>query len=143
MVYDSLVYRPSSSTEAIIQRTIEGIQKLINPQCGNMISGEDATAVVITVNPVMKKHWELKIKILQDAPRDSYKLREILKVKQKEYEEAQKSEEIERLVSEIEMLKFVLFLVSRKGGREEQQEQEEGDKWGKKLEKNPACFNSA
>jgi PleD family two-component response regulator len=112
MVYDSLVYRPSSSTEAIIQRTIEGIQKLINPQYSNMTPEEEAAAV-ITINPVMKKHWELKIKILQDAPRDSYTLREILKVKQKEYEEAQHSEDIERLVPEIEMLRFVLCLVCR------------------------------
>jgi hypothetical protein len=36
-----------------------------------------------------------------------------LKAKQKEYEKAEDSEHIERLVSEIHMLKFVLCLVSR------------------------------
>jgi hypothetical protein len=43
----------------------------------------------------------------------------ILKVKQKEYEKAEDSEDIERLVPEIEMLKFVLFLVSRNERKEE------------------------
>ena len=61
----------------------------------------------------MKGHWELEIKTLRDAPRDPDKLREILKVKQEEYEETTDSEDIERLVTEIEMLQFVLFLVSR------------------------------
>ena len=31
-------------------------------------------------------YWDLEIKILQEAPRDPEKLREILKVKQEEYE---------------------------------------------------------
>jgi hypothetical protein len=61
----------------------------------------------------MKKHWEPEIKILRDAPRDADKLREILIIKQKEYEKAEDSEDIERLVTETEMLKFVLFLVRR------------------------------
>lgn len=77
--------------------------------------GEDGAIsnAVIEINPAMKKHWESEIKILRDAPREPEKLREILQVKQEEYEEAQDSEDIERLVSEIEMLKFVLFLVCR------------------------------
>ena len=61
----------------------------------------------------MKRHWESEIQILRDAPRDAEKLRGILKVKQKEYERATDREDIERLVPEIEMLKFVLFLVCR------------------------------
>jgi hypothetical protein len=36
-----------------------------------------------------------------------------LKVKQKEYEKAEDSEDIERLVTETEILRFVLFLVCR------------------------------
>lgn len=36
-----------------------------------------------------------------------------MKAEQEEYEKATDSEDIERLVPEIEMLKFVLFLVSR------------------------------
>ncbi len=62
----------------------------------------------------MKEHSEIKIKILRDSPRDTGKLIEILKVKQKDYEEAQDSKDIERLVSEIETFKLVLFLVSRR-----------------------------
>ena len=61
----------------------------------------------------MKKHWQSEIEILREAPRDEKKLREILKVKQKKYEKVEDSEDIERLVPEIEMLKFVLFLVCR------------------------------
>ena len=68
---------------------------------------------MIEISLAAKKHWELEIKILREAPRDPAKLREILKAKQKEYEKAQDSEDIERLIPEIEMLKFVLFLVSR------------------------------
>ena len=68
---------------------------------------------MIEISLAAKKHWELEIKILRDAPRDENKLREILKAKQKEYEKAQDSEDIESLIPEIEMLKFVLFLVSR------------------------------
>jgi hypothetical protein len=66
----------------------------------------------------MKQHWETEIKILREAPRDPHKLGEILKAKQKEYEKAIDSEDIERLVPEIEMLKFVLFLVCRNGRKD-------------------------
>jgi hypothetical protein len=56
----------------------------------------------------------LQIRTLQDAPRDPEKLRNILKVKQKEYDRAKDSEDIERLVPEIEMLQFGWFLVCRR-----------------------------
>jgi PleD family two-component response regulator len=117
MVHNSLVYRSSSSTEAIIKRTIEGIQRLIkihNSPQGEGDEEEEEQEPVTQTNPAMKRHWESEIKILQDAPRNADKLREILKVKQKEYDKATDRENIERLVSEIEMLKFVLFLVCRK-----------------------------
>ena len=68
---------------------------------------------MIEISLASKRHWELQIRTLQEAPRDPEKLRKILKVKQKEYEKAEDSEDIERLVPEIEMLKFVLFLVCR------------------------------
>jgi hypothetical protein len=108
---DGLVYPVPDSTELIIQRAIKGIQKMIKPyECKE---GEIPRVAVIEVNPAMKQHWESEIKILRDAPRDLHKLGEILKAKQEEYEKAIDSEDIERLVSEIEMLKFVLFLVCR------------------------------
>jgi len=64
---------------------------------------------VIEISLASKRHWELEIKTLRETPRDEKKLREILKAKQKEYENAEDREDIERLVAEIEMLKFVLF----------------------------------
>jgi hypothetical protein len=65
------------------------------------------------INPVMKKHLELEIKTLQNAPRDADKLRRLLEIKQKQKEEAMHIEDIQRLVTEIEMLKVVLYLVCR------------------------------
>ena len=65
----------------------------------------------IEISLAAKRHWELQIKILREAPRDPDKLRQILNDKQEEYEKAKESEGIERLIPEIEMLKVVLFLV--------------------------------
>ena len=64
------------------KRTIDGIRKLLNPQYGNMTLEEEAAAVK-KINPATQKHFELQIKILQDAPRDPDKLRELLKMKQR------------------------------------------------------------
>ena len=65
------------------------------------------------MGPPMKKRLELEIKILQNAPRDADKLERLLKVKQRQNEEAMHIEDTQRLVTEIEMLKVVLFLVCR------------------------------
>ena len=62
----------------------------------------------------MKRHLELEIKTLQNAPRDADKLRRLLKLKEKQNEEAMHIEDTQRLVTEIEMLKVVLYLVCRK-----------------------------
>jgi hypothetical protein len=40
------------------------------------------------MSPPMKRHLELEIKTLQNAPRDADKLRKLLKVKQRQKEEA-------------------------------------------------------
>jgi hypothetical protein len=53
-------------------------------------------------------------KTLQNAPRDPDKLRKLLEVKQRQKEVADHIEDTQRLVTEIEMLKVVLYLVSRK-----------------------------
>lgn len=50
------------STEVIIQRTIDGIQKFLIPKHGNTTLEEEAAAV-ITVNPATKKYCELEIEI--------------------------------------------------------------------------------
>jgi len=77
------------------------------------ISKEEKAKTVIQINPAMQRHFELEIKTMQDAPRDADKLIQILKIKQREYETSKIVEEIEKIVSEIEMLKFVLYLVKR------------------------------
>ncbi len=81
----------------------------------------DASQGIITMgsqggeglSPPMKRHLELEIKTLQNAPRDADKLEQLLKVKQRQKEEAMHIEDTQRLVTEIEMLKVVLHLVSR------------------------------
>jgi methyl coenzyme M reductase beta subunit len=66
------------------------------------------------MNPVMKRHLELEIKTLQNTPRYADKVRQLLKIKQKQKEEAMHIEDTQRLVTEIEMLKVVLYLMVRK-----------------------------
>jgi hypothetical protein len=108
----------STIIERTIKKTIDGIQTLLNP-VNNMTSEEEEMEekmAVIKISEATQKHFNLQTKTLHDAPRDPDKLREILKEKQKEYEKAEASEVIEDLVTEIEMLKYVLFLV-RKHGR--------------------------
>ncbi len=61
----------------------------------------------------MKRLLEQEIMTLQNAPRDLEKLKRLLKIKQKQKEEAMHIEDTERLVTEIEMLKVVLYLISR------------------------------
>jgi len=95
-----------------VDRMIQGIRTFLNPQYGNTTPEEEVRAV-ITINPATKKYAELKIKILQDSPRDAHKLVEILQAKQKEYKKARDSEDIERLITEIDVLEYLLFLVNR------------------------------
>ena len=59
----------------------------------------------------MKKHLEQEIMTLQNAPRDPEKLKRLLKIKQKQKEEAMHIEDTERLITEIEMLKVVLYCI--------------------------------
>jgi hypothetical protein len=108
----------STIIERTIKKTIDGIQTLLNP-VNNMTPEEEEMEekmAVIKISEATQKHFNLQTKTLQDAPRDPDNLRELLKVKQKEYEKAEASEDIEDLVTEIEMLKYVLYLV-RKHGR--------------------------
>ena len=51
---------------------------------------------------------------LQNASRGEGKLRELLKLKERQNEQATHIEDTQRLVTEIEMLKVVLYLVCRK-----------------------------
>jgi hypothetical protein len=72
------------------------------------------------MNPIIKKHYELQIKTLQNAPRDPDKLERLLKLKEREKDEAMHVRHIEMLVTEIEMLRVVfciLYLVCRNNRR--------------------------
>jgi hypothetical protein len=68
----------------------------------------------IPISSVTKRHFQLQIQTLQNAPRDAAKLQQIIKAKERQNEKARHIEDTERLVTEIEMLKFVLYLVNRK-----------------------------
>jgi methyl coenzyme M reductase beta subunit len=104
-----LVYSVHDPTEVAIQKMIEASQSMldVNSQGGEGAAGGG-------MNPVMKRHLELEIKTLQNAPRYADKVRQLLKIKQKQKEEAMHIEDTQRLVTEIEMLKIVLYLVVRK-----------------------------
>jgi hypothetical protein len=99
-----LVYSIYDSTEVAIQKMIEASQRILKVNTPGDLGG---------MNPAVKRHYELQIKTLQNAPRDVDKLERLLKRKQREKEEAMHIEETQRLVTEIEMLKVVLYLVNR------------------------------
>jgi hypothetical protein len=69
------------------------------------------------MNPAVKSHFELEIKILQNAPREEDKLERLLKIKERQKDEAMHIEDTQTLVTEIEMLKVVLHLVCRNNRR--------------------------
>ena len=112
MVLIGLVYSVHDPTEVAIQKMIKASQSMLDV---NSQGGERAAAGGGGggMNPVMKRHLELEIKTLQNAPRDADKLRRLLQIKQRQKEEAMHNEDTQRLVTEIEMLKVVLYLVSR------------------------------
>jgi hypothetical protein len=64
----------------------------------------------------VNEHFKLQIKTLQNAPRDPEKLERLLKIKERQKEEAIYMEDTHRLVTEIEMLKVVLYLLRRRKG---------------------------
>ena len=107
-----MVYSIHDSTEVAIQKMIDASQRMLD--VNSRVQGEAAKEEGWGINPIMKRHLELEIKTLQNAPRDEDKLRELLKLKEKENEKATHIEDTQRLVTEIEMLKVVLYLVSRK-----------------------------
>ncbi len=90
---------------------IEAAQRMIQV---NNNSQEEEQPEIIKLNPAMKRHFELEVETLQNAPRDEGKLRELLKLKELQNEQATHIEDTQRLVTEIEMLKVVLHLVTIK-----------------------------
>ena len=98
-----MVFSIDDSTQAVLQRKIESMQRLIR---------EDPRQAV-QISSVTKSHFQLQIRTLQNAPRDVEKLQQIIKAKERENKEATHVYETKGLVTEIEMLKFVLFLVGK------------------------------
>src|ERR671922_1317488 len=101
MVSIGLVYSIHDSTEVAIQKMIDASQRMISVQSQVQGGAKEGWGI----NPVIKKHLELEIKTLQNAPRDAAKLRRLLDIKQKQKDEAMHIEDTQRLVTEIEMLK--------------------------------------
>jgi hypothetical protein len=106
MVPIGLVYSIHDSTEVAIQKMIDASQRMITMH--SQLPGEASEGWGI--NPAVKRHLELEIRTLQNAPRDADKLRRLLERKQRQKEEeAEHIEDTQRLVTEIEMLKVVLL----------------------------------
>jgi hypothetical protein len=78
-----LVYPIHDSTEQVIQKMVEGAQRMI--RINN--SQEEEQPEIVKINPVMKRHLELEVRTLQNAPGDADKLRQLLEVKQRQKEE--------------------------------------------------------
>jgi hypothetical protein len=112
MVPIGLVYSIYDSTELVIQKMIEASQRMID--VNRQVEGKGGGGL----NPATKRHLELQIKTLQNAPRDPDKLKRLFEKKRRQKEQAMHIEDTERLVTEIEMLKVVLFLVCRNRRRE-------------------------
>jgi ATP-dependent protease HslVU (ClpYQ) ATPase subunit len=91
-----LVFSIDDSTEAVTQRKIEAMRKFIR-------EGEEDQEG-IPISSITKRHFQLQIKTLEDAPRDVSKLQQIIKAKETENKEARHIDDTLRLVTEIEML---------------------------------------
>ena len=100
-----LVYSIHDPTEVAIEKMIEASQRMITISSQGELGG---------MSPPQKRHLELQIKTLENASRDAEKLERLLQVKRRQKEEAMHIEDTQRLVTEIEMLKVVVYLVSRK-----------------------------
>jgi hypothetical protein len=70
-----LVFSVHDSTEVSIKKMIETNQRMLrlNSQVGEGLGG---------ISPPLKRHLELEIKTLENAPRDADKLEHLLQVKQ-------------------------------------------------------------
>jgi hypothetical protein len=104
-----LVFSIHDSIKTPIQKMIEASQRMLTVNSQETLRG---------ISPPQRRHLELEINTLQNAPRDAEKLERLLKAKQRQKEEAMHIEDTQRLVTEIEMLKVASYLVSR---REEEQ----------------------
>lgn len=102
-----LVYSIYDSTEEAIQKIIEANERIMA-----FGSGDGAA-----LNYTTKRLYELQINTLKNAPTDKGELERLLEVKQKQKQKSTYIEDTERLATEIEMLKVVLYLVNRNNNR--------------------------
>ena len=86
-----MVYSIHDPTEVAIQKMIDTSQRMItiNSEGGDLGGG---------MSPPIKKHLELEIKTLENAPRDADRVRRLLQIKQRQKEEAMHIEDTQRLV---------------------------------------------
>jgi hypothetical protein len=82
-----LVYSIYDFTEIAIQKMIDASQRMIRVNSQGELGG---------INPAIKRHLELEIKTLQNAPRDPDKLELLLKRKEREKKEAMYMEYIQK-----------------------------------------------
>ena len=106
-----MVFSIHDPTEVAIQKMIGASQKMLKVNSQGTLGGG--------MSSIMSKHLELEIKTLETALRDADKLERLLQVKQRQKDEAMHIEDTQRLVTEIEMLKVVLYLVCRNERKEE------------------------
>ncbi len=69
MVYIGLVYSIHDPTEVAIQKMIDASKRMIT--VNSQVEGGEAREEGWEINPVRKRHLELQIKTLQNAPRDA------------------------------------------------------------------------
>jgi acylphosphatase len=98
----SIISTDDSTVEAVLQGKVEAMRKFIREEKEG-----------IPLSSVTKRHCELQIKTLQNAPKDRSKLEQIIKAKERENEKARHIDDTQRLVTEIEMLKLEFFLVNK------------------------------
>jgi hypothetical protein len=89
----ALVLSIYDSTEVAIQKMIETSQRMITINNSN----QGIEGVWGGMNPATKKHLELEIKTLQNAPRDPDKLERLLKLKERQKERRLLRSNVERL----------------------------------------------
>jgi hypothetical protein len=94
-----LIFPIYDSTEAVIQEMVGECQRKIDEEHNN--------------SSILNEHLKLKIRTLQNAPRDSDMLEQLLKEKERESEKARHVQDIERLVTEIGTLKVIRYLMNR------------------------------
>ena|ERR671918_899525 len=103
-----LVYSIHDPTEVAISKMIDASQRMITMNSQGELGG---------MSPPLKRHLALQIKTPDTAPRDAEKLERLLKAKRRQKEEAMYIEDTQRLVTEIEMLKVLLYVVRRTSSR--------------------------